>query len=223
LLAQAGGGGTRYKRSDYNRSYSTVRVGAQWTHGRSRLALALSDQRHWLGGDLAIRSIGLEADVTRRLSGKAQVRLSGLGARLTNRFNPLESGTVWAGGAGLDLVLSDSWGVGVAGSYNRKLARDSAYSTRAVEAELSGWHDFGVATIAASATIGRLKADDRLFLLPERRMDHGRSFSATLGSRRIVVRGLTPTLTFTVDRERSNIAFYDTRRRALELRFKRAF
>jgi hypothetical protein len=78
-------------------------------------------------------------------------------------------------------------------------------------------------TVTAGAEFGRLRADEKLALFPEKRSDrYSRlSFGATL--RRFSFHGFAPVVRFTVERNRSSIAFYDYRRTRTEVGVANAF
>ncbi|HEX8533757.1 MAG TPA: surface lipoprotein assembly modifier, partial [Allosphingosinicella sp.] len=223
LIVQAGGKATRYRKAEFNRLTLQARAGAQLARGASRLSVAIAHQRQRIGGELALTSLGIEADGSHPLSGTAQLRFSAGAAKVGGRLNRLEHGHSFALGGAIDMALSPAAGISLSGSANRRTARDAAYATRSFELGAAAWRDFGRLTVGGSATVGRLRADDRLFLLPERRKDRSATASLTILSRHLAFQGLAPSLRFTIERNRSNIAFYDTHRRALELAFSRAF
>jgi hypothetical protein len=71
--------------------------------------------------------------------------------------------------------------------------------------------------------IGRLKADDRLALFPERRSEHYERLSLGASVRTLTFQGLAPVARLVVERNRSTIAFYDFTRRRMEIGLERAF
>ena len=106
---------------------------------------------------------------------------------------------------------------------DRASLKDPGYSTTGWRAGLTGWRDFGRVTLSAGAEFGRLHADERLLLFPDKRED--RSLRLSLGAtfRQLQFRGFAPVARFSIERNRSSIAFYDYRRTRTELGFVRAF
>ena len=83
--------------------------------------------------------------------------------------------------------------------------------------------DERVPSSAGGAQYGRLRADERLFLFPEKRSEHYYQLSLGATFRRLTFHGFAPVARFVVERNRSSIAFYDYGRRQAELGFVRAF
>jgi hypothetical protein len=78
-------------------------------------------------------------------------------------------------------------------------------------------------TFTASAEFGKLRADERLVLFPERRSDRYASLSLGATFRQLQWRGFAPVARLSVERNRSTIAFYDYRRTRSEIGVVRAF
>jgi hypothetical protein len=78
-------------------------------------------------------------------------------------------------------------------------------------------------TLTAGGHIGRLRADDRLALLPAKRVERYARLSLAASFRRLSFQGFAPVARFVIERNKSTIAFYDYRRRRVELGFERAF
>ena len=78
-------------------------------------------------------------------------------------------------------------------------------------------------TFTAEAQFGKLHADERLVLFPNRRSDRYSSLSLGATFRQLQWRGFAPLARFTIERNRSTIAFYDYRRTRAELGVVRAF
>ena len=108
-------------------------------------------------------------------------------------------------------------------SGERMSARDPGYSTTGWRAGLSLWRDVGRMTLTAGGELGRLSADRRLSLFPATRADHYSRLSLAATFRQIQLGGFAPVARFSLERNRSSIAFYDYRRRRTELGFTRAF
>jgi hypothetical protein len=88
---------------------------------------------------------------------------------------------------------------------------------------LLGWRDVGRMTFTAEAEIGRLHADDRLQLFPDKRSDRYSSISLGATFRQLQWHGFAPVTRFSIERNRSTIEFYDYRRTRSEVGVVRAF
>ncbi|UUR08460.1 surface lipoprotein assembly modifier [Sphingomonas glaciei] len=223
LVAQAGMQSTRYKHDEFNRMGVAARVGVQMASGPDRLDVAIAHQRFHLGSRLLLDSTGLEIDWTKSLSPRLQGRLSASAALIDNHRNRLEDGRAYGLRGGLDLALSATTGASLSLGATRRTAADPAYSLRSADLGVEVWRDLGSVTAGLSATASVLRADDRLLLLPARRQDRGWALGASLTSRRLQWKGLSPLLRVTIERNHSNQAFTNNRRRALELGVIRSF
>src|SRR5678815_3479319 len=103
-------------------------------------------------------------------------------------------------------------GVGLNLSIDREALRDPGYATTGWRAGLIGWHDIGRMTFTAEANFGRLNADERLTLFPNKRADRYSHFSVGATFRQLQFGGFAPLARFTIERNRSTIEFYDYRR-----------
>jgi len=78
-------------------------------------------------------------------------------------------------------------------------------------------------TLSAGVDFGRLKADDRLLLLPERRKDRLTRFSVGSVLRQFTFAGFAPVTRIIIERNRSTVEFYDFKRVRTEFGISRAF
>ena len=107
--------------------------------------------------------------------------------------------------------------------FDRQALRDPGYSTSGWRGAFSLWQDIGRITLSGGLEIGRLHADERLLLFPERRTD--RFTRATVGAtfRQVQWHGFAPIFRLSIERNKSSIAFYDYRRTRTEMGIQRAF
>ena len=78
-------------------------------------------------------------------------------------------------------------------------------------------------TLNGGFDVARLHADERLMLFPERRSDRYARLSLGATFRQVQWHGFAPLFRFSVERNRSTIAFYDYRRTRTEMGIVRAF
>ncbi len=223
LLARVSGYGDLYAKSRFNDLAADLAVGPELQLGRSRVNLELGATARWFGQKPFMRSARLGATWTRPLGSRMQLRLGASAALVDNQLNDLQDGKTYSGQLGIERALSATMGVALNVGADRQSVKDPGYSTTAWHAGLIGWRDVGRATFTAGAEIGRLKADERLVLFPEKRCD---DFSRlTLGAtlRQLTFKGFAPIARVTIERNRSTIEFYDYRRTRTELAVVRAF
>jgi hypothetical protein len=78
-------------------------------------------------------------------------------------------------------------------------------------------------TFTAGLEYGKLHADERLQLFPDRRSDRYSRLSIGATFRQLQFRGFAPVARFSIERNRSTVGFYDYRRTRTEMGFVRAF
>ena len=138
--------------------------------------------------------------------------MTGLAALVDNGFNDLQDGKNYSGQLQLERALTPTTGIAANMSLSREALKDPGYSTLGWRGGVSGWRDKGRMTFTASAEVGRLHADERLLLFPERREDKYARLSLGVSLRQLNYAGFAPVLRFSIERNRSSIAVYDYRR-----------
>lgn len=223
ILVSLSGSADLYRKSRFNDVTVVARAGPELSLGRARLNLNGATGRRWFGGEAYTTTIGTAFYASHPIASVAQIRASGTADRVRNHRNVLESGWQFAGSTAAEFALSPRSGAGVAVSGIRRSLRDPGYSTTAGQVTLFGYREVGRMTLTVSASVGRLKADKRLLLYPEKRSET--LLRGTLGAtlRQLTFRGFAPTAQLTLERNRSSIELYDYRRTAFEMGITRAF
>lgn len=223
LLVSATGFGDYYRQSKFDDVNPVLRAGPELALERVRVDIAAGIGRRWFGTHPFTDSVGGKVDLIYPVSSVTQFRLTATGDHLTNHFDALESGSVFSGTAVLEQSISERAGIGLAFAGARRALRDRGYSTTSVQATLFGYREIAHTTIATSLSIGRLVADRRLLLFPEKRSEW--LFRGTFGAtmRQFTFAGFAPTAQLTVERNHSTVELYDYNRTALELGVTRAF
>ena len=212
-----------YAKTRFNDIALDLAAGPELRLGRNQLNLELGATQRWFGQKPYVRSARLGATWIRPVGTRTQLQLSGSAALVDNRLNDLEDGKTWSGRIAVEHALSATTGIGANASFAREALSDPGYSTKAWRAGLLGWQDIGRTTVTAEAEIGRLNADERLALFPDKRSDRYSRLSLGVTLRQLQFQGFAPVARFTIERNRSTIEFYDYRRRRTELGFVRAF
>ena len=106
---------------------------------------------------------------------------------------------------------------------DRFKAQDAAYSTRSWTIGVSAYRELGRMSFSVAAELGRLAGDERLAILPEAREDRLTRISFGAVFRRFTIAGFAPMTRFVVERNRSNVEFYDFKRTRTEFGVTRAF
>ena len=212
-----------YRRKRFDDINMVARAGPEFSFGKSRANISLGLGRRWYGGHLYTSAVGGRIDVTRPLSGVAQVRVSASADHIRNHPNRLESGWAYSGSAMLDRALSTRSGAGLTVTATRRSLRDRGYSTTSGELTGFGYREIGRTTVTGSLSVGRLLADKRLLLFPEKRSEWLLRGTAGATFRQLTVHGFAPTVQLTLERNWSTVEIYDYRRGALEIGIVRAF
>ena len=223
LLFRLTGLADLYRRTEFNDITADVAAGPDLTLGRNRLQLELGASERWYGQKPFMRSARIAATVSHPLGTRSVVRLSGSAALVDNQLNDLQDGKAYSARVGIEHALSAEMGIGGTLSLDRQALRDAGYSTSGWRASLFGWHDVGRMTFTGAAEFGKLHADDRLALFPDRRSDRYLSLSLGTTFRQLQWHGFAPVSRLTVERNRSSIGFYDYRRVRSEVGVVRAF
>lgn len=223
ILISLSGSANLYRQKRFNDMAVTLRAGPELKIGSGRLNFSGGVARRWFGGETFTSSAGVAFAYTRPVLRVAQVRVTGSVDRVANHRNRLESGWGFGGSAAVEFSLSPRSGAGLALSGARRSARDPGHSTMAGQLALFAYREMARMTVTASASVGRLAADERLFLYPQKRSET--LLRGTLGAtmRQLAVRGFAPTAQLTVERNRSTVEIYDYRRTAFEVGITRAF
>ena len=127
-----------------------------------------------------MRSTRLGAIVSHPLGHRTLLRITGSAALVDNQLNDLEDGKSFSGQLSAEHALSATTGIAATFGMDHASLRDPGYSTTGWRAGLTGWRDVGRVTLSAGAELGRLHADERLLLFPDKRED--RSFRLSLGA-----------------------------------------
>lgn len=223
LLGSLSGSGYFYGDKQFDDVALVAKMGPELQLLRSRVIFSAVIGRRWFGGQLFTSSVGAAFDLTRPLSSVAQFRVSATADHIIDHENSLETGEEVSGTTTVEKALSARTGVGIALTGVRRALRDSGYSTTSGQATVFGYREFGKTTLAASLSLGRLLADKRLLLFPERRSEwFSRGIlGATFGQ--FTVQGFAPTVRLTFERNRSTVGLYDYKRTALDFGLTRAF
>jgi len=223
LLGSLSGSGNFYGDHQFNDVGLVAKLGPEFQLLRSRIIFSAAAGRRWFGGRLFTGSLGAAVDLTRPLSSATQLRVSATADHIINHEIAAETGDEFVGTTTVEKALSGRTGVGIALTGVRRALRDPGYSTTSGQASVFGYREYGKTTLAASLSVGRLLADKRLLLFPERRSEwfvRG-IFGATF--RQFTVHGFTPTARLTYERNRSSVGIYDYSRTAVDFGITRTF
>jgi hypothetical protein len=223
LLGRISGSGDLYRKSEFNDVAIDVAAGPELRLGRAQVNAELGVTQRWFGQAPYQRSARASANLSHPLGGRALVRLKTSAMLIDNRVNDLQDGRAFAGSVSIERALGPVTGLVATLGGDRLSAEDPGYSTKAWRAGLDLWRDVGRVTLSGSAEIGRLRADERLALFPDRRSDRFTRFSLAATFRQLEWMGFAPVARLAFERNRSTIEFYDYRRTRTELGVVRAF
>ena len=223
ILARLSGFGDLYRKTEFNDIALDFAAGPELRLGRNQLNIEIGATQLWFGQKPFMRSARAAATWTRGIGDRMQLRLSGSAALIDNQFNDLQDGKAYSGRMSLERALTATTGLGLNVSLDRQALTDPGYSTTGWRAGLIGWHDVGRMTLTAEAEFGRLRADERLVLFPDKRSERYSRLSLGTTFRQLEFHGFAPVARFSIERNRSTIGFYDFKRTRSELGFVRAF
>lgn len=223
VLLKVDGSADLYRKMEFSDLALDVSGGPELRLGRSRLNVETGATQRWYGLKPYVRSARLGATWRRPIGDRSQIQLAGSASLVDHQVNDLQDGKFLSGQIAFEHALSPTMGVGMSLGTDRMSAKDPAYSTTNRRAGIFGWRDLGRMTFTLSAEFGRLKADDRLLLLPEARSDRltRLTFGATF--RQFTFGGFAPVSRFVIERNRSTVEFYDYSRTRTEIGIVRAF
>ena len=223
LLVRATSIADLYRRSRFNDVVIDLAAGPELQLGRSRLTMEAGATQRWYGQKPFERSARMAFAWTQPLAATSQLRVNGSAALIDNRVNDLQDGKAYSGQLGLEHALSPTVGVGLVLGLDRRSLRDPGYSTTGWRATVLAWRDLARATFTAALEYGRLRADERLGLFPEKRSESYRGLTLGATFRRLTFGGFAPVTRLVIERNRSTIEFYDYRRTRTEFGITRAF
>jgi tetratricopeptide (TPR) repeat protein len=223
ILLRAGASADLYRHGEFNDIAFDLAAGSQLRLGRREVSLEAGATQRWYGQKPFVRSVRLGATLTQPLGTRAQLRLSANAALIDNRMNDLQDGKSYSGQASLERALSPATGVGLSLGGDRMSARDPGYSTTGWRVGALAWREMGRATLTAQAEFGRLRADERLSLFPDKRSDSLTRITLGATFRQLTVGGFAPVTRLVIERNKSSIEFYDYKRVRTEFGIARAF
>ena len=223
VVTRFSGEANLYRQRDFDDIALDWSLGPEWRVGRTRLTGEAGIGRQWYGMKPFQRSFRLSASAARPIDSVSQLRLDASVRWIDNRFNGLQDGRGYSLRARYERALSADLLIAVSSGFDRFKATDAAYSTRGWNAGVSAYRNVGRMTLSAGVDVGRLKADDRLALLPRPRADRLMRLSFGAVVRRFTVAGFAPVTRLVIERNRSTVEFYDFKRVRTEFGISRAF
>ncbi len=223
LLFRTAGSADLYRGSRFNDIAFDLATGPELQLGRGRLELETGATLRWYGQKPFERSARLGTTWSQPLGRRSEVRLSASVALVDDRMNDLRNGKAFSGQLAFERALSPTTGLAVILGAERRSLRDPGYSTTGWQASAFLWRDVGRATFTAGFQYGRLKADERLVLFPEKRSERYTRITLGASYRRLMLGGFAPVTRLVIERNRSTIEFYDFHRSRAEFGVTRAF
>jgi hypothetical protein len=212
-----------YRDKDFNDISAELSLGPEFRLAGTRFTAEAGFGQRWYGMNPYQRQLRLSGSASRAVDAVSQARLEASLRWSENQANNLQDGRGLTLRGRYERALSPSLSVAGIITADRFKARDDAYSTRSWSAGITAYRSIGRTTFSLGAEIGRLRADERLQILPEARED--RLSRLTFGAvfRQFSVAGFAPMTRLVIERNRSSVEFYDYRRTRTEFGISRAF
>lgn len=223
LVGRASSEAKLYQDRDFNDISLDMAGGPEFRLGRTRLGLEGGANQQWFGMRPYQRSLRLSGSATRPLDAVSQLRLDVSGRWSNYRMNDLQDGRGLSFRVRYERAVSPRMLVAASLGADRYWARDDAYSTRQWNVGISAYRDIGRMTVFAGIDVARLKADERLKLLPAVRNDRFIRFQVGSVLRQLTIAGFAPMTRLVIERNRSTVEFYDHERTWAEFGISRAF
>ena len=223
LVARLGTETNLYRDKDFNDISFDLSAGPEFRLGRTRLSAEGGVVQQWYGMAPYQRGLRVTATAIRPLGAASQARLD-IGIRWTdNKLNDLQDGNGKSARVRFERALSTRLLVSASLGADRYKADDPAYSTRSWAGGITAYREMGRVTLSAGVEMARLKADERLLLLPEARRDRLTRFHIGAVYRQLTVGGFAPMTRVVVERNQSSVEYYDYKRIRTEFGIARAF
>lgn len=223
IIARGGVNASLYRDSRFNDIGAIATIGPELRFGDERLAIEGGVAGRRYGGTPYSSAGTLTVTWLHPLGRLAQLRTIAAFAIVDNRWNDSQDGETYAISASWERALSPRAGIGASLALDRQALRDPGWSTTGGLASVFGYRDLGRTTVLLALDYGRLEADARLALFPERRMDDLLRARAVFSARQLGFGRFAPLLRLTAERNRSTIEIYDYRRLRMEIGISRAF
>jgi tetratricopeptide (TPR) repeat protein len=223
LAARASSEANLYRAKEFDDIIVELAVGPEWKLGRTRLSAEAGVGQQWHGMKPLQRSLRLSASATQPIDGVSQLRIDAGTRWAHNQLNSLEDGKGYSLRLRYERALSPSLLIAASLGADRFNARDDAYSTLSWNGGISAYQEIGRMTLSASVEISRLKADERLSLLPQAQEDRFVRLSVGSVFRQFTFAGFAPVTRVVFERNKSTVEFYDYKRTRTEFGISRAF
>jgi len=223
VVARASGEARLYRDKEFNDISLDFSAGPEFQLGRTRFAAEAGVVQQWYGMEPYQRGFRLAGSATRPVGPVSQIRIDAGYRTVDNRLNDLQDGHGFSARLRYERALSPTTLVSTSIGVDRFKAQDDAYSTRFIGGSVTAYREVGRMTLSAGIEVGRLKADERLVLLPEVREDSLIRFQLGSVFRQFTVGGFAPMMRVVIERNKSTVEYYDYTRRRTEFGVVRAF
>jgi len=223
VVARVSGEARLYRHKEFNDISLDLSAGPEFQLGRTRFTAEAGVVQQWYGVKPYLRGFRFAGSATRPVGPVSQIRIDAGYRMVDNRLNDLQDGRGLSARLRYERALSPTTLIATSIGVDRFKARDDAYSTRFIGGSVTAYREVGRMTLSAGIEVGRLKADERLVLLPEVREDSLIRFQLGSVFRQFTVGGFAPMMRVVIERNKSTVEYYDYTRRRTEFGVVRAF
>lgn len=212
-----------FRKHEFNDISVDVATGPEFRLGPARLAVEAAAGQQWYGMKPYQRGLRLSGSGWLKVDSVSQIRLNADVRAANNLVNNRQDGRGMGAAIRYERALSPRLNVSLRTSVDRFKATDAAYSTRSWSVGVSASRYVGRTTIEAGADYARLKADDRLQILPAARADRLTRLHLSAVFRQLTLEGFSPTVRIVQERNLSSVEYFDYKRSRMEFGISRSF
>lgn len=223
LTARLSGMANVYDQAAFNDATASAQVGLEWTRGASRWSPTVGQSYRWFGGSHYATTDTVSVNWRRQVGDRAQVETDLNAGRARYELNALQDGDIFDGSVAYERAFDARSGGSITLSAQRQTARDPGYATKSGGVAVVYWREIMGATAFASANLRLLTGDARLALFTDRREETFWRVGAGATFRQIQIKGFSPVVRISYERNRSTVGLYDYGRTAFDFGITRAF
>jgi hypothetical protein len=223
LSLRVSGQANLYSSSAFNDTVGSWQMGVEKTGAKTRWSPTLGQSYRWYGGALYAVTDTASLNWRRALGQRAQIEADIAVGSNQYKLNSLQDGELYDVSVSYERALSATSGGSISLSAQRQTAEDPGYATRSGGLGVVYWREVGRTTVFLSGNARGLTGDARLGLFTDRREETFLRASAGATFRYVRIKGFSPLVRVSHERNKSTVGLYDYNRNSVEFGLTRAF